>query len=207
MMREEDEERDRKRKEEKERKEREAREKAEKEAASRTPEQNKALEIKEKANQLYTKKQFTEALALYEECRALDPNNILYINNMSGTQPTFGSSNCDLACYLENGDLVKARELAEEAVDLGREHRADFTLIARALTRIGSTYMKEEDYEKAIEYFKKSLLEHRNANTLNLQKKAEKLLEEKKAKEYYNPELSQKHKEEGNEFFKKQKYE
>jgi stress-induced-phosphoprotein 1 len=107
---------------------------------------------------------------------------------------------------LELGDLQKARELAEEAIEKGREHRADFTLIARALTRIGSTYLKEEEYEKAIEYFKKSLLEHRTANTLNLQKKAETLLAEKKAREYYNPELSAQHKEEGNAFYKKQKY-
>jgi len=51
-----------------------------------------------------------------------------------------------------------------------------------------------------------SLLEKRDAVTLKLQQKAEKLMEEKKAKEYYSVELSQKAKEEGNEFFKKQNY-
>jgi len=193
MMRREDEERDRKRREEKERKEREAKAKAEAEAASRTPEQTKALELKEKANQLYKQKKFAEALSLYDAALNLDPTNILYINNKA-------------ACHMEMGDIAKARELSEEAIDKGRENRADYTMIARALTRIGSTYMKEEDYEKAIEYYKKSLLEHRNGDTLNLQKKAEKLLEEKKIKAFYSPELSAKHKEEGNEFFKKQNF-
>eukprot|EP01127_Copromyxa_protea_P004853 TRINITY_DN14671_c0_g1_i1.p1 TRINITY_DN14671_c0_g1~~TRINITY_DN14671_c0_g1_i1.p1 ORF type:complete len:582 (-),score=207.47 TRINITY_DN14671_c0_g1_i1:28-1773(-) len=193
MMRFEDAERDRKRKEEKERKERELKEKAEREANSRTPEQTKALQIKEEANQLYKKKQFTEALALYDQAATLDPTNITYLNNKA-------------ACYMEMGEIAKAREISETAVDIGRENRADFTLIARALTRIGSTYLKEENYEKAIECYKRSLLEHRSADTLNLQKKAEKLLEEKKAREYYSPELSAKHKEEGNEFFKKQNY-
>ena len=190
---EEEAERDRKRREEKERKEREVAEKAAAEAAGRTPEQNKALAIKEQANKLYTQKQFRDALSLYEEASALDPTNITYINNKS-------------ACYLEMGEVEKAREVALLAVDVGRENRADYIMIARALTRIGSTYMKEEDYEKAIEYFKKSLLDDRNANTLNLLRKAEKLRDEKKQKEYYSVELSQKAKEEGNEFYKKQKY-
>jgi len=193
MLREEDEERDRKRRAEKERKEREEREKAEKEANSRTPEQNQALAIKEKANAFFAKKQFNEALPLYDEALALDPYNITYLNNKA-------------ACYVELGDLEKAREISHLAVETGREHRADYGLIARALTRIGNTYLKEEEYEKAIEYFKRSLLDKRDGATLNLQKKAEKLLEEKKAKEYYSVELSTKAKEEGNEFYKKNNY-
>jgi len=171
----------------------EAREKAEAEAAARSPEQNSALAFKEQANKLYTQKKLHEALELYDKAANLDPNNITYINNKS-------------ACYLEMGEIVKARELALEAVEKGREHHADFAQIARALARIGSTYLKEENYEEAIEYFKRSLLDKRDAATLNLQRKAEKLLEEKKQREYYSVELSQQAKELGTDFFKKHNF-
>lgn len=46
----------------------------------------------------------------------------------------------------------------------------------------------------------------RNAKSLQLLKQAEKTLEENKIKEYINPELSVKAREEGNEFFKVNKY-
>lgn len=47
---------------------------------------------------------------------------------------------------------------------------------------------------------------YRNAKSLQLLKQAEKTLEENKVREYINPELSVKAREEGNELFKANKY-
>jgi len=66
--------------------------------------------------------------------------------------------------------------------------------------------MRKGDYAGAIEHYKKALTEQRDKDTLNLLHKAEKLLEEKQKKEYINPEISVKAKDEGNEFFKQAKF-
>jgi stress-induced-phosphoprotein 1 len=52
------------------------------------------------------------------------------------------------------------------AVERGRELRADFKMISRALTRKGTALAKlaksSKDYDVAIETFQKALTEHRN---------------------------------------------
>jgi len=106
------------------------------------------------------------------------------------------------AVYLELQQYDKVIEVCEKAVEIGRANRASFENIARALQRLGTAYMKKGDLEKAIEYYKSSQTEHRDPRTLTLLHQAEKQLEEKQKTDYYNPELSNKAKEEGNEFFK-----
>merc|ERR1719215_2609326 len=48
---------------------------------NRTPEQKEADEFKQKGNELYKKKQFKEALEMYDKAIEKQPNEILYINN------------------------------------------------------------------------------------------------------------------------------
>lgn len=49
-----------------------------------TEAQQKAEAAKERGNALYKKRQFQEALAAYDEAFALDPTNLLYLNNKAG---------------------------------------------------------------------------------------------------------------------------
>jgi len=74
------------------------------------------------------------------------------------------------------------------------------------MQRAGNAHLNLNRLDEALEYFKKSKMEDRNSKTLELLKKTEKAIEERKKKEYFDPALSTKAKEEGNEFFKIQKY-
>eukprot|EP01123_Difflugia_compressa_P004587 TRINITY_DN16028_c0_g1_i1.p1 TRINITY_DN16028_c0_g1~~TRINITY_DN16028_c0_g1_i1.p1 ORF type:complete len:587 (-),score=151.01 TRINITY_DN16028_c0_g1_i1:105-1865(-) len=186
----EEEERDRRRKEEKARKEEEERKKKLEEESKLTIEQRKARDLKEEGNNFFKKKDFEKALELYQQASERDPTNIVYYNNIA-------------AALLELKNYDKCIEVATKAIEIGRENRASFEFIARAMQRLGSAYLKKEDYPTAITHFRSSLTEHRDKDTLNLLLKAQKLLEDKEKREYINPELSAKAKDEGNDFFKK----
>lgn len=68
---------------------------------------------------------------------------------------------CRAAVYIEMGELDEAIASCDAAVERGRELRADFKIIARALTRKGNALVKKGDLEAAIQVFHKALTEHR----------------------------------------------
>ena len=49
-----------------------------------TEEQRKAEQKKKEGNELYKARKFEEALKAYDEAIALDPNELLYLNNKAG---------------------------------------------------------------------------------------------------------------------------
>lgn len=53
------------------------------------------------------------------------------------------------------------------AVERGRELRADYKQVAKALTRKGNALVKKGDLEDAIEVYHKALTEHRCAQHLD----------------------------------------
>jgi len=89
---------------------------------------------------------------------------------------------------------------------VGDLNRADYKLKAKALRRVGDCYRKMENYEQAIFYYNKSLVEEHNKNTVELLKEVQKEMDDKKEKDYISPELSLKARQEGNDFFKKGDY-
>lgn len=89
----------------------------------------KALDEKEKGNAAYKKKSFAAALEHYNKAVELDPTDMTYLTNLA-------------AVYFEQKDYTKCVELCTRAIDVGRENRADFKLIAKAYTRIGNSYKK-----------------------------------------------------------------
>lgn len=152
-----------------------------------------AIKAKEKGNEFYKKKQFEEALKCYDEAINLDPNEISFYNNRA-------------AVYYEQKDYNKCIQECEKAVEIGRENRADFKLIAKALSRLASSHNQLGDLKQAQFYYQKSLTEHRIPETLTKLSAVEKSLKEIERKEYINPELSLEEKKKGNEEFSKGNY-
>ncbi|CAG8522981.1 11639_t:CDS:2, partial [Scutellospora calospora] len=150
---------------------------------------------KEKAlgNDAYKKREFEKALRHYDKAWELDPTNVSILTNKA-------------AVLFEQENYEECIKICEEAVDVGREHRADFKLIARAYGRIGNAYVKLNKLDEAIKYYGKSLAEHRTPEILTKSNEIKKLKVKLEKEAYYNPELSEKAREEGNELFKKNNF-
>ncbi|XP_052107184.1 stress-induced-phosphoprotein 1-like isoform X2 [Mytilus californianus] len=154
---------------------------------------SQAQEEKQKGNEAYKKKDFATALEHYDKAIELDPTDITYRNNKS-------------AVYFELKDYDKCIEISEEAINIGRENRADYTLIAKALARAGKACMKKEDNESALRYLNKSLSEHRNPEIQKIVQVLDKKIKENERLKYIDPEKSLEAKTLGNDHFKKGDY-
>jgi len=159
-----------------------------------------SLVEKEKGTEAYKKKDFEVAIAHYSKALELDGTNIAFLTNRA-------------ACHFEKKDYDECIKDCEEAIKTGREHRADFKVLARAFARIGNAHYrkgmaseveadKQEILSEAIEAYNKSLTEHRTDDVWTKLKKAQS--EKKKAAEkaYVDPAKAAEEKEAGNVFFK-----
>lgn len=144
---------------------------------------------KAKANALYLKRNFDEAIPHYQKAWELNPKDITYLNNLA-------------ACYFEKGDYQECIKQCEKAVEEGRSMRADYKLVAKAFGRIGSAYEKLEDLPKAIQFYEKSLTEHRTPEILTKLRTAEKTLKERERLSYIDPAKSDEERNRGNDLYK-----
>lgn len=158
------------------------------------PEHKKcARAAKELGNAAYKKKDFENALKHYGEAVEHDPNDITFYNNIA-------------AVYFEQKDYQQCIEQCEKGIEIGRENRADFKLISKALSRIGNAYRKLEDWKTAKTYFEKSLSEYRTPDVKTLLSEMEKKIKEEERQAYIDPAKAEEAKEKGNELFKKGEY-
>lgn len=155
-----------------------------------TPEQREAVKEKDLGNEAYKKKDFETALKHYDRAIELDSVNITYMTNKA-------------AVFFEQNEIAKCIETCEKAIEVGRENKADFTLIAKAYARIGNAYYKQKDLKNAVKYYNHSLSEHRNPDILKKRQQVEKEIKDEELKAYVNPEEAEKEKNLGNEAFKK----
>ncbi|OXU22816.1 hypothetical protein TSAR_004664 [Trichomalopsis sarcophagae] len=164
-----------------------------KEEENLSPEKKQALEEKNLGNAAYKKKDFEEALKHYNKAVEIDPTDITYYLNIA-------------AVYFEQKEYEKCIAQCEKAIDIGRENRADFKLIAKAFTRIGHSHKKMNNWKQAKVYYEKSMSEHRTPEIKTLLSDIEKKIKEEERKAYIDPVKAEEEKELGNEKFKEGDY-
>lgn len=145
--------------------------------------------IKERGNNLYKAKQFTEALAAYDEAFAHDQTNLMILNNKA-------------AVYIEMGDTDKAFETCNLALEKAPSVKLPFDDRAKIYQRMAAAHLKKNDVQAAIQAYGKAQMEkydkaiERKIKNLELEQK--KLLQQ----QYINPELGAEAKERGNTAFR-----
>lgn len=149
-----------------------------------------ARAAKEAGNAAYKKKDFAGALQHYGAALTHDPSDITFYNNIA-------------AVHFEQKDYRQCIAECEKGIEVGRENRADYKLISKALARIGNSYRKLEDWKTAKTYYEKSLSEHRTPDVKTMLSEMETKIKEEERKAYVNPTLAEEAKEKGNELFKK----
>ncbi|EQC31285.1 hypothetical protein SDRG_10888 [Saprolegnia diclina VS20] len=152
-----------------------------------------AEEAKARGNAFYKQKQFADAITCYEEAIAKDSTNMSYLSNLA-------------AVRLELKEYDACIEQCKKAIEVGRDNRADYALVAKAYVRIATAYIKQGETEAnllaAIQAYESAQVENR---TNDVEKKLkEATLKLKKAKElaYLDPVKGLEAKELGNEHFK-----
>lgn len=153
------------------------------------PEKREALNEKQLGNEAYKKKSFEEALEHYNRAIELEPTEIIYLLNVA-------------AVYFEQKEYNKCISQCEKAIEVGRENRADFKLIAKAFTRIGHAYKKMENWKQAKVYYEKSMSEHRTPEIKTLLSDVDKVIKEEERKAYIDPVKAEEEKELGNQRYK-----
>lgn len=139
---------------------------------------------KELGNEAYKKKSFDEAIVHYKKAIEHDPTDMTFYNNLA-------------AVYFEQKEYEKCIEQCEKAIEIGRENRADFKLIAKSFTRIGNAYKKLKNYHQAKTYYEKAMSEHRTPETKTLLSDVEKIIKEEERKAYVDPAKAEQEKEIG----------
>ncbi|KAG2489588.1 hypothetical protein HYH03_011869 [Edaphochlamys debaryana] len=152
-----------------------------------------AAKEKEAGNEAYKKKEFDAAVAHYNKALELYDGDVTFLTNRA-------------AVFFEQGKYDDCIADCDAAVNRAHELRADFKLIAKALTRKGNALVKQGKMDEAIAAYNKSLMEHRTADTLALLNKTEKALKEQREKDYIDMAKSEEEREKGNSAFKEQRY-
>jgi stress-induced-phosphoprotein 1 len=136
----------------------------------------------------YKKRSFDEAIAHYTKAWETH-KDITYLTNRS-------------AAHFEKGDYDACITDCKAAIEHGREIMADFKVIAKAFGRMGSAYEKQGDMANAVEYFQRSLTEHRTPDVLNKLRAAEKAKRKAEIDAYLSPEKAEEARELGSQKFK-----
>jgi stress-induced-phosphoprotein 1 len=165
------------------------------EAEPETEESIAAKKAKEEADKekaegtaAYKKRQFDEAIAHYTKAWEIH-KDITYLTNRS-------------AAHFEKGDYDACLADCQEAINYGREVLADFKIIAKAFGRMGSAYEKKGDMVNAVEYYQRSLTEHRTPEILAKLRAAEKAKIKAEKDAYIDPQKAEEARELGNRKFK-----
>lgn len=173
------------------------------------------IQAKERGNKHYSKKEFTEALAAYDEAIATDPTNMSFRTNKA-------------AVFFEQGKYDQVISECEEAIQVGRANRAPYADVAKAYVRMGKSQLKKDDVEAAIQAFRqaqvcmytiscvlpiscrlmilyisvKNQVEHYSKDVEKMIKVHEAEKKKREAQAYIDPQKAVEAKDRGNEFFR-----
>lgn len=152
-----------------------------------------AEQYKKQANDLYKQRKFDDALIQYNKALEFDSHNITIYNNIA-------------AVYYEQKLYERTIEYCQQAIDIHKQYGGDYKAIARTYERLGNAYAAQNNLAQAIDSYERSLLEEHNDKIRNLVKKLKQEKIKQDQQSYISPELSEEHKEKGNQLFKQQKY-
>jgi len=154
----------------------------------------KAISLKDQGNAFYSKRQFAEAMQLYEQALVEDPTFASVLSNIS-------------AVKFEQKDFDGAIEFAQKALEVAREHKTmDYKAMAKVWLRIANAYMKKNDLDNAKEAVGKSLIEHYDTPAKKLQKEIEAAIKIRNENAYLDETKSEEAKERGAALFKAEKW-
>jgi len=167
----------------------------------RTPEQKEADEFKGKGNELYKKKQFNEALEMYDKAIEKEPNDLTYYNNKCAVWIEMGEEYYDKV-------LETCSDLITRRYEINSTNRggASFEKVAKVFNRMAAVYEKRKQYDQAIEMYQKALTEDNNRVTRNGLRDCERAKEKFEKESYLDPAKAEEHREKGNEYFKEQNW-
>lgn len=148
---------------------------------------------KEKGNEAYKKRDFETALKHYGRAIELEPDNITFRTNKA-------------AVLFEQAKYTECIEECEKAIEIGRENRADFKLIAKALARIGNAYVKLNDLQNAQRFYERSVTEHRERDVVLKLQEVVKKIKDQEREAYIDPAKAEEEKQEGNKYFQEGKF-
>jgi len=168
-------------------------EQEEKEREERRLQEAEALKHKEAGNVLYKEKKYEEAIAEYKKAQEIDPKKSSYVLNESAALFMMEKWDETLAC-------------CQRAIEVARENFDDLKWTFKAYNRMGSVEHKRGNVPKALEYYKKALVEKKDEKLRKMVKKMERVHAKKEQEAYEDPELAEKLKNEGNALFKELKF-
>lgn len=152
-----------------------------------------ADEHKAKGNDAYKAKKFDEAITHYEAAIAALPDEMTYYNNLA-------------AVYYEKKDNEKCIETCKKAIEVGREARADYKIVAKSFARMGNAYKAMDKLEEAKRAYEDSMMEDRVADVEKRLKTLQKEMKKRETDAYMSPEKAEEARQEGNELFKAGKF-
>ena len=118
---------------------------------------------------------------------------MVYLNNLA-------------AAYFGLKKFDECIATCKKAVEIGKEHRADFKDLARAYARMGNALVKLDDLEGALVQYENSLMEHRDPQVQLKQKDTQRLIDKRAAEAYLDPAKAEEQRLKGNDFFKQGKW-
>ncbi|CAE8706227.1 unnamed protein product, partial [Polarella glacialis] len=170
----------------------------------RTPEQKEGDVFKGQGNELYKKKQFQEALEMYDKAIEKEPNDLTYYNNKNAVWVEMGKKEPEyLDKVMENcKDLV----LRRYEINTANPGGASFEKVAKVFARMASVHERKLEFADAIEMYNKSLCEDNNRVVRTSLRELTKAKEKHEKESYIDPAKAEEHREKGNEYFKEKKY-